>query len=291
MKHVKNTIQHLSQDFKKECGLWPWTCKHYERVWILPLASTDSWKLIIHWSVLLAQEHRVQYFGKKKTKTTKTQPCSQWWLNSLVSGTIWGGSCFLFVFLSNTAHCRWWQPKCYLSVKLITRTSNSPLMLWGNTTVLKWPLWFRNTLPCSLRCKSYLTHGFHEYLPQGKQAPFSDFDPSSLLPKSMDYWTYNGSLTHPLLHESVIWIILKEPITISSEQVWYYKEPDPSCLLALGTLSLYIVLLHFIRFICLIFTVKWVLPLHHIIALNKHLLFCLSRVRLLTSYKVLWELR
>ncbi|KFP55779.1 Carbonic anhydrase 1, partial [Cariama cristata] len=54
---------------------------------------------------------------------------------------------------------------------------------------------------------------------QGKQAPFSDFDPSSLLPKSMDYWTYNGSLTHPPLHESVIWIILKEPITISSEQV------------------------------------------------------------------------
>ncbi|NXG85681.1 CAH1 anhydrase, partial [Stercorarius parasiticus] len=50
-----------------------------------------------------------------------------------------------------------------------------------------------------------------------KQAPFSDFDPSSLLPKSLDYWTYNGSLTHPPLHESVIWIILKEPITISSE--------------------------------------------------------------------------
>ncbi|NXW64968.1 CAH1 anhydrase, partial [Eurystomus gularis] len=52
---------------------------------------------------------------------------------------------------------------------------------------------------------------------KGKKAPFSDFDPSSLLPKSMDYWTYNGSLTHPPLHESVIWIILKEPITISSE--------------------------------------------------------------------------
>ncbi|KFZ49515.1 Carbonic anhydrase 1, partial [Antrostomus carolinensis] len=58
---------------------------------------------------------------------------------------------------------------------------------------------------------------------KGKQAPFSDFDPSSLLPKSLDYWTYNGSLTHPPLHESVIWIILKEPITISSEQVQYYK--------------------------------------------------------------------
>lgn len=129
------------------------------------------------------------------------------------------------------------------------------------------------------------------YLPQGKQAPFSDFDPSSLLPKSLDYWTYNGSLTHPPLHESVIWIILKEPITISSEQVRYYKEQGPSCLLASGTLSLHIVSLHFIRFICLIFTVKWVVPLHHVIAFNKRLWFCISWVRLLTSYKVLWELR
>uniref|UniRef100_A0A663E0Y2 Carbonic anhydrase 1 n=1 Tax=Aquila chrysaetos chrysaetos TaxID=223781 RepID=A0A663E0Y2_AQUCH len=49
--------------------------------------------------------------------------------------------------------------------------------------------------------------------------PFSDFDPSSLLPKSMDYWTYNGSLIYPALHRSVIWIIVKEPITISSEQL------------------------------------------------------------------------
>lgn len=108
------------------------------------------------------------------------------------------------------------------------------------------------------------------YLPQGKQAPFSDFDPSSLLPKSLDYWTYNGFLTHPPLHESVSWIILKEPITISSEQVQYYKEQDPSCLLASGTLSLYIALLHFIGFICLIFPVESVVPLDHIIALNKH---------------------
>ncbi|XP_074740002.1 carbonic anhydrase 1-like isoform X1 [Strix uralensis] len=70
---------------------------------------------------------------------------------------------------------------------------------------------------------------------KGKKAPFSDFDPSSLLPKSMDYWTYNGSLTHPPLHESVIWIILKEPITISSEQVRYYREQDPlHCTAALG---------------------------------------------------------
>ncbi|NWX16753.1 CAH1 anhydrase, partial [Aegotheles bennettii] len=49
--------------------------------------------------------------------------------------------------------------------------------------------------------------------------PFSDFDPSSLFPKSLDYWTRNGFLTHPPLHESVIWTLLKKPITINSEQL------------------------------------------------------------------------
>ncbi|NXL95378.1 CAH1 anhydrase, partial [Alectura lathami] len=59
--------------------------------------------------------------------------------------------------------------------------------------------------------------------PHGKQAPFSDFDPSSLLPKSLDFWTYNGSLTHPPLHETVVWIILKEPVPISSEQLAQFR--------------------------------------------------------------------
>ncbi|CAM5108938.1 unnamed protein product, partial [Natator depressus] len=51
-----------------------------------------------------------------------------------------------------------------------------------------------------------------------KKAPFTNFDPSTLLPGSLDYWTYHGSLTHPPLFESITWIIYKEPITISSEQ-------------------------------------------------------------------------
>uniref|UniRef100_A0A7M4DX62 Carbonic anhydrase 1 n=1 Tax=Crocodylus porosus TaxID=8502 RepID=A0A7M4DX62_CROPO len=59
---------------------------------------------------------------------------------------------------------------------------------------------------------------------KGKQAPFTNFDPSTLLPKSMDYWTYNGSLTHPPLYESVIWIIFKEPISISSEQLAQFRS-------------------------------------------------------------------
>ncbi|KAM9198167.1 LOW QUALITY PROTEIN: carbonic anhydrase 13 [Dugong dugon] len=52
-----------------------------------------------------------------------------------------------------------------------------------------------------------------------KQTQFTNFDPLSLLPPSWDYWTYPGSLTVPPLLESVTWIILKQPINISSQQL------------------------------------------------------------------------
>lgn len=55
---------------------------------------------------------------------------------------------------------------------------------------------------------------------QGKQTTFTGFDPSTLLPGSLDYWTYEGSLTTPPLLESVTWIVCKEPISVTSEQVW-----------------------------------------------------------------------
>ncbi|XP_073749036.1 carbonic anhydrase 1 isoform X3 [Callorhinus ursinus] len=53
---------------------------------------------------------------------------------------------------------------------------------------------------------------------KNKRAPFTNFDPSTLLPSSLDYWTYSGSLTHPPLYESITWIICKDPISISPEQ-------------------------------------------------------------------------
>uniref|UniRef100_A0A8C4JF43 Carbonic anhydrase 1 n=1 Tax=Dromaius novaehollandiae TaxID=8790 RepID=A0A8C4JF43_DRONO len=105
---------------------------------------------------------------------------------------------------------------------------------------------------------------------KGKQAPLSNFDPASLLPTSLDYWTYNSSLTHPSLHESVIRIILKDSITISLEQVRIANK-NLSCLLASVTVSFYSVLSFSIRFIYLIFTIKPILPLHHIIIHNKYL--------------------
>uniref|UniRef100_A0A7M4DX58 Alpha-carbonic anhydrase domain-containing protein n=1 Tax=Crocodylus porosus TaxID=8502 RepID=A0A7M4DX58_CROPO len=59
---------------------------------------------------------------------------------------------------------------------------------------------------------------------KGKQALFTNFDPSCLLPRSLDYWTYCGSLTVPPLLESVVWIVLREPISVCSEQLAKFRS-------------------------------------------------------------------
>lgn len=44
-------------------------------------------------------------------------------------------------------------------------------------------------------------------------------DPSKLLPDNKSYWTYLGSLTTPPFYESVTWIVFKDAIEVSAEQV------------------------------------------------------------------------
>ena len=44
-------------------------------------------------------------------------------------------------------------------------------------------------------------------------------DCNNFLPKTHGFWTYPGSLTTPPLLESVTWIVMKEPIQVSEEQV------------------------------------------------------------------------
>ena len=70
----------------------------------------------------------------------------------------------------------------------------------------------------------FLTFSYFLHCLQGKQTTFPNFDPATLLPGSLDYWTYLGSLTTPPLLESVTWIVCKEPISVSSAQVWLLTE-------------------------------------------------------------------
>ncbi|OCT76949.1 hypothetical protein XELAEV_18032153mg [Xenopus laevis] len=69
-----------------------------------------------------------------------------------------------------------------------------------------------------------ITDTFGAIRSKGKQSPFTNFDPSCLLPASMDFWTYPGSLTVPPLLESVVWTVLKDPISISCEQLAMFRS-------------------------------------------------------------------
>ncbi|XP_036391140.1 carbonic anhydrase 7-like [Megalops cyprinoides] len=58
---------------------------------------------------------------------------------------------------------------------------------------------------------------------KGKAADFKGFNPKCLLPNNHNYWTYSGSLTTPPLHESVTWILFKEPIKVSEKQMGKFR--------------------------------------------------------------------
>lgn len=49
-------------------------------------------------------------------------------------------------------------------------------------------------------------------------------DATQLLPMNQGYYTFPGSLTTPGCDEVVTWYVLKEPITLSREQINRYKE-------------------------------------------------------------------
>ena len=50
------------------------------------------------------------------------------------------------------------------------------------------------------------------------------FNPGNLLPAYRAYYRYEGSLTTPPCTEGVHWVVLKDPITISSEDLAQYHE-------------------------------------------------------------------
>uniref|UniRef100_A0A8C1WYP4 carbonic anhydrase n=1 Tax=Cyprinus carpio TaxID=7962 RepID=A0A8C1WYP4_CYPCA len=72
---------------------------------------------------------------------------------------------------------------------------------------------------------------------KGRQTTFTNFDPKTLLPASLDFWTYEGSLTTPPLLESVTWIVLKDTISVSPAQMAKFRSllftsegEAPSCM-------------------------------------------------------------
>lgn len=45
------------------------------------------------------------------------------------------------------------------------------------------------------------------------------FDPGQLIPAKREYATYSGSLTHPPCTEGVLWLLMKQPLQFSKEQI------------------------------------------------------------------------
>jgi carbonic anhydrase len=65
-------------------------------------------------------------------------------------------------------------------------------------------------------------------LPLEKNAPVSppslSIDPQALLPAARDYYTYMGSLTTPPCTEGVLWLVMKQPVQVSSDQIGIFSR-------------------------------------------------------------------
>ena len=55
------------------------------------------------------------------------------------------------------------------------------------------------------------------------EAPVSVFE-AGVLPPTHDYFTYSGSLTTPPCSEGVRWIVLRDTLTVSAEQIQRFKD-------------------------------------------------------------------
>ncbi|MBS1198592.1 MAG: Carbonic anhydrase, eukaryotic [Proteobacteria bacterium] len=54
--------------------------------------------------------------------------------------------------------------------------------------------------------------------------PNAQVDPMAFLPVRRDYYTYMGSLTTPPCTEGVLWLVLKQPVAVSQEQIEIFSR-------------------------------------------------------------------
>ena len=59
---------------------------------------------------------------------------------------------------------------------------------------------------------------------EGKEALKTNFDASGLLPVSLGYYAFMGSLTTPPCSEEVAWHVLKQPVEMSSAQIGAFRK-------------------------------------------------------------------
>lgn len=60
---------------------------------------------------------------------------------------------------------------------------------------------------------------FKELAKDGKKDTDIEFNPEKMYPKNKNFYTYHGSLTTPPCSDNVTWIVFKEPITMSEDEI------------------------------------------------------------------------
>jgi carbonic anhydrase len=75
-------------------------------------------------------------------------------------------------------------------------------------------------------------NNFWTYMPLGPgdrvAMPMRSVDLAGLLPKDQRYYQFMGSLTTPPCTEDVLWMILKQPVTLSHEQMRLFAQQFPN---------------------------------------------------------------